>query len=50
MWRLPEFPGLEADDDRTIRPNAQRYLDTRAAYQKFGAAMLERMKKVGEAP
>ncbi len=49
MWLLPELPNVEAADQTTIRPNAQRYLDTKTAYQKFATAVLDRVKFVEDA-
>lgn len=48
MWQLPGSQGLEPVDDTTIRPNAQRYLDTKAAYQLFAEAVLERLGQAEE--
>lgn len=48
MWRLPGNPRLEHEDETTIRPNAQRYKDTKAAYQKFAEAVLERLHQAEE--
>lgn len=50
MWRLPNLSNLEIADNTTIRPNAERYLSTKTAYQTFANAMLERMNFVEEEP
>lgn len=44
MWHLPSRTALEEGDIATIRPNAQRYLDTREAYYTFATALLRRME------
>lgn len=49
MWRLPEQQGLEQDDVATIRPNAQRYRDTKNAYQTFAKAVVERLNSAEKA-
>jgi len=43
MWRLPGKFDLDPEDDATIRPNTQRYKDTKDAYQKFAKAVLMRL-------
>lgn len=43
MWSLPDNPNLEISDVSTIRPNAERYKKTKAAYQVFAKAVLERL-------
>ncbi|MFA6922516.1 MAG: ParA family protein [Gallionella sp.] len=48
MWRLPGHIGLETTDETTIRPNAQRYLETKVTYQKFATAVLERLDQAEE--
>ena len=48
MWRLPGRSGLDPADDTTIRPNAQRYIDTKVAYQAFATAVLERLNQAEE--
>lgn len=42
MWELPDREDLEESDQATIRPNRQRYLDTKDAYGKFAQAVLKR--------
>lgn len=49
MWRLPGFSNLEAADEATVRPNAQRYLETKTAYESFAVAVLKRLGEVEEA-
>lgn len=47
MWSLPDNPTVEPDDNLTIRPNAARYRATKAAYEKFALAVVERMTLAG---
>jgi len=47
MWRLPGNSKLESEDETTIRPNAQRYKDTKAAYEAFAKSVLERLEQAG---
>lgn len=48
MWHLPDLLNLEPPDETTIRPNTQRYRDTKAAYQTFANSVLERLNLVEE--
>lgn len=48
MWLLPGRSGLDPADETTIRPNAQRYLDTKLAYQTFATAVLDRLNQAEE--
>jgi cellulose biosynthesis protein BcsQ len=47
MWELPTRAGIEDSDMATIRPNAERYIATRAAYLAFSNALLQRAALVG---
>jgi len=49
MWRLPGRAGLDAVDETTIRPKAQRYLDTKEAYQEFATSVIERLAQAEDA-
>ena len=43
MWKLPGNYSLEPEDEATVRPNAQRYKDTRVGYETFAKAVIERL-------
>ena len=43
MWKIPDAD-IEGEDQNTVRGNAQKFRDTRAAYQVFSADVLARME------
>lgn len=48
MWHLPDLASLESPDETTIRPNTQRYRETKVAYQTFANSVVERLNSVEE--
>jgi cellulose biosynthesis protein BcsQ len=44
MWKLPSLVGIDDNDMATIRPNAEKYNQTRVAYQLFAQDLLDRVK------
>lgn len=43
MWELPDRDDLAPEDNATIRPNAKRYRDTKAAYSNFTRDLVARL-------
>lgn len=43
MWKLPDYPYLEASDTATVVTNRDRYIATQSAYHEFALDVVSRM-------
>jgi hypothetical protein len=46
IWRIPQNPGLEAEDKGTVRGNKEQYESTKSGYEFFAKAVLDRLSVV----
>jgi cellulose biosynthesis protein BcsQ len=46
MWELPDRQDIDSEEQPTIQMNKSKYYATKAAYQEFARAVIERLQKV----
>lgn len=46
MWKIPNLPDIDAEDQNSVRGAKQKYLDTSDAYQEFCSDLLARIALV----